>query len=164
MTIARPLVLAILLGACSPRAQVATSSGQPVAAPGQDTAEVREALLRLESEWTAAHVSHNPGVLDRLLADEYVGITANGDFWPKAEEIAMTRAGTAVDPAASISAQPLDSVRVRLYGDVALMSSRLSEQGPDSSGSAARHYYYTSAYVWRTGRWQAVMGHVSSGH
>ncbi|MBA2713924.1 MAG: nuclear transport factor 2 family protein [Rubrobacteraceae bacterium] len=157
----RTLLLLALLAACAPRAQVATDSDRSRAAPGRDTVAVREALLRLEAEWTAAHVSRDPAALGRLLADEYVGVTATGDFWPKADEIAMTRAGSAVDPAASTSSQPLDSVRVRVYGDVALMTARITDKSGDRSRPAAQHYYYTSAYVWRGGRWQAVMGHVS---
>jgi ketosteroid isomerase-like protein len=120
---------------------------------------VRQELLRLEKAWAAAHASGDTAGLGRAMVEEYAGVTATGDFWPKAEEIAQTRAGTASDPAAADATVPLDAVRVHLYGDVALMTSRITE--PGARGSAPRHYYYTSAYVWRDGRWQAAMGHVS---
>jgi ketosteroid isomerase-like protein len=126
----------------------------------RDTTSVRAALLRLEDQWASAHASRDPAPLDRLLADEYVGVTATGDFWPKAKEIAMTRAGSAADPASSNPSQALDSVGVKLYGNVALMTARVTEKAKKTSDAGSR-YYYTSAYVWRDGRWQAVMGHVS---
>jgi ketosteroid isomerase-like protein len=162
----RSILMLALVVSCKPSADATSDSARPAAVTAgaaqgatRDTAAVRQALLQLEQQWTAAHVSRDPAALDRILAEEYVGVTATGDYWPKAEEIAMTRAGTASDPAAASAAQAPDSVHVRLYGDVALMTSRIAEPGKGSAGP--RHYYYTSAYVWRDGRWQAVMGHVS---
>ena len=143
----RSILMLALVVSCKPSADATSDSARPAAVTAgeaqgatRDTAAVRQALLQLEQQWTAAHVSRDPAALDRILAEEYVGVTATGDYWPKAEEIAMTRAGTASDP-------------------VALMTSRIAERGKGSAGP--RHYYYTGAYVWRDGRRQAVMGHVS---
>jgi hypothetical protein len=47
----------------------------------------------LELEWRQAQVTNNVAELDRLLSDDYLGVTANGTLETKADELTKRRGG-----------------------------------------------------------------------
>src|SRR5215510_8366170 len=78
-----------------------------------------EALKQLERDWSAATVRHDPPVVERLLADDYVGIDGRGITTTKADEIAEAKGPdpSLPPPVTRVTAEEMVDLTVRLYGD-----------------------------------------------
>ena len=86
--------------------------------PKRENRVVHKQIETLEMEWRQAQVDNNITVIADLLADDYVGITANGTIETKSQAIAQRKAGTI-----RITTLDLDDLKVRLYGDTAVVTS-----------------------------------------
>ena len=73
----------------------------------------------LELEWRQAQLTNDIPEVDRLLADDYLGISANGTLETKADELASRRGGSL-----HITQLDLSDIKVRIYGDTAVVTSR----------------------------------------
>jgi ketosteroid isomerase-like protein len=105
----------------------------------------------LEAQWRQAILTNNVGALDHLLADDYLGITANGTLETKADAIALRRAGTI-----KISElQPKDT-KIHVYGDTAVVTSRVDLTGTSGDRDISGVYHYTRVYNRRDGQWKVV--------
>ena len=70
------------------------------------------ALIALENEWLAN--LHNPAVLEKILASDFVHPLPIGDFVTKAQHIQFSSA----HPPPPNQKQRFDQMQVRVYGDV----------------------------------------------
>ncbi len=105
----------------------------------------------LEQDWRQALISSNVTALDRLLADDYLGVTANGTLETKADLLALRRGGTV-----RISELNLSDLKIRVYGDTAVVTSRAELTGTNGGTDISGHYRYTRVYNRREGQWRIV--------
>jgi ketosteroid isomerase-like protein len=104
------------------------------------------------------HGRRDRSALEQFLADEFTMVTNRGSVSDKAQwlENMLERVGREVMPPEFLD------VRVRVYGDAALMTSRdilwATFDGKDWSGEL----YLTDVWVRRDGRWQLVRRHASN--
>src|ERR1700761_2156078 len=105
----------------------------------------------LESQWRTALVQNDVATVNRLLADDYLGINPNGTLETKADALAQRRSGTV-----KISAIEPDNVKVRVYGDTAVVTSRVDVVGHDGDRDISGRYHYTRVYNRRSGEWKIV--------
>jgi ketosteroid isomerase-like protein len=105
----------------------------------------------LESQWRDAILTNNVAVLDRLLADDYLGITANGTLETKADALAIRRSGTV-----KISALQPKDMKIHVYGDTAVVTSRVDLTGTSGDRDISGLYHYTRVYNLRDGQWKVV--------
>ena len=89
--------------------------------------------------------------MDKLLADDYIGIGANGTIQTKPETLAMHRNGTL-----HIDQLDLTDTRVRVYGDTAVVTSKATLTGTNGDHSMNGEYRYTRVYNRRSGQWKIV--------
>lgn len=87
-----------------------------LAAASADTAAIRAA----EDGWNAAYITGDTGFLDRLLADDYVSVGANGVDHDKAANFASARAYAAAHPGATRTPLPASST-LQVSGDLAIV-------------------------------------------
>ena len=117
-------------------------------APGQS---VEQEVMQMEREWTEAPMHHDATPLERIVADDWVGINWDGKTYTKAQIIGDIKSG-----AFRMDSVTLDPIKVRVFGDTAVATGGDTEksqyQGKDSSG----HYVWTDVYLKRNGHWQAV--------
>ena len=107
-------------------------------------------IEKLERELFAAYQRRDGKGLDRILDADYLFIAANGQVrtreavrnfsWPHYQRLM------------------LDEVQVRVYGETAVLTSRVSIQGEDDSDGVSGEYRNTRVYVRQRGRWRAVSG------
>jgi len=114
-------------------------------------------LIKLENEWRDALVKHDWAFLDQILADDCIWTDPDGNVWTKAQFLASLKSGEDV-----LTAAVADEIRVRVYGDAAVVTGRttVKEQykGKDISGQ----YQWTDMWVKDyAGRWQCVASHSS---
>src|SRR5437764_9157967 len=142
------MILRILLGGLVAVSVVRAQSPSP---GNQDQA----ALIALENEWLAN--LHNPAVLEKILASDFVHPLPTGDFVTKAQHIQFS--STHLPP--PNPKQRFDQMRVRVYGDVGIVNGIVlttDEQGPSRTGAnpEVERSIFTDVFVRRNGRWEAV--------
>ena len=105
----------------------------------------------LESDWRQAQLSNNVTEVDRLLADDYLGISANGTLETKADELTRRKSGSM-----HITQLDLSDVKVRIYGDTAVVTSKADLVGKSGDRDISGRYRYTRVYSNRDGQWRIV--------
>jgi ketosteroid isomerase-like protein len=108
-------------------------------------------IENLESQWRTAVMQNDVATVNRLLADDYLGINPNGTLETKADALAQRRSGTV-----RISSIDPDNVKVRVYGETAVVTSRVDVVGHDGDRDISGRYHYTRVYNHRDGEWKIV--------
>jgi ketosteroid isomerase-like protein len=140
MFIAAILAATVLLGGAEPP-------------PGSRESEV----VASERAWSQAYLRHDLPAISRLLADDFVGIDGRGVVSDKVAELEEARppASGSTDPV--LVGEQLSDVRVRIYGDVAVLTAVNTARFSDST----IRYRRTTVWVRRGDRWQCVSFHGS---
>lgn len=105
----------------------------------------------LEEQWLNGVVQNDVATANRLLADDYLGINPNGTLETKADALAQRRSGTV-----KISSIEPNNVKVRVYGDTAVVTSLVDVQGHEGDHDISGRYHYTRVYSRRDGAWKIV--------
>jgi ketosteroid isomerase-like protein len=112
-----------------------------------------EQLIQMERDWSQADVKKDAAALNRILAEDWIGIDFQGIVLTKAEVLSQVNLHS--DATATESTE-LGEMKIRIFGNTALVSGTEIEKseykGKDSSGK----YIWTDVFVRRNGRWQAV--------
>jgi ketosteroid isomerase-like protein len=114
------------------------------------------ALRQLDQERIQAQIGADAAALDRLYAEDFIGIGPSGTVRTKAQVIADFKSG-------SLRFQSIttDDVQWRVYGDTAVETGRSTMNGQDRSKTVPRDNRFTRVWVKRQGRWQLVTNHYS---
>ncbi|MEP6699352.1 MAG: nuclear transport factor 2 family protein [Verrucomicrobiota bacterium] len=113
-------------------------------------------LKALEEHWEASLATHDASVIEKVVANDFVGTSSGGRLGSKATLLAeMRRDKNTYKSAAS------RQMSVHVYGsNVAVVFGTAKESGTDPSGRAfARTYRFTDTWVKRGGEWQCVAAH-----
>ena len=130
------------------------------ALPHRDTHAIHKEIEALEQQWRQAIISNNVSEMDHLLADDYIGISANGTVETKAQALALRKAGTV-----RITALDLNDLKVRVYGDdTAVVTSKADLEGTNGQSDISGNYRYTRVYNQRLGQWKTVSFEASRIH
>ena len=133
---------------CSPARAIPVP---PVPFSHHDSAQMHKVIEGLEQDWRQAILSANLQAIDHLLADDYLGVTANGTLETKADLLAMRRSGTV-----KFSQLDLSDLKVRVYGDTAVVTSKAEVAGSNGGTDISGRYRYTRVYNRRDGQWRIV--------
>ena len=106
------------------------------------------ALIALENEWLAN--LHNPVVLEKILASDFVHPLPTGDFVTKAQHIQFM----STHLASPNRRQRFDQMQVRVYGDIGIVNGLVLTT--DEQGHEVDRSIFTDVFVRRDGRWEAV--------
>lgn len=126
---------------------------------GRDTAQAREAVVRLQAELAQAFVRGDPAPAERILASDFVGVSMDGLSETKAQAVAKIRSDSATVAGTTLQT---DTTDVRIYGDAAVVRTSGTLRARSGQQSATRRFRTTDVFVWRDGRWQLAVAHVSS--
>ncbi len=104
-----------------------------------------------EIQWTEAVVSGDVSVVQRILADDFVGVDpSDGHPYNKREEISSTR-----QERGEYISDHLADVKIRFFGNAAIAQG--SESWERRTGKPRRgRFVWTDTWVLRNGRWQIV--------
>jgi len=119
--------------------------------PGQAALGAEQELVKLELDWSAALTKPDLGFLDRIMAQDITWTDPSGTVWTKDQTLAVLKSGEDV-----VSSLVSDEMKVRIYGDAAVVTGRDTIQerlrGKDVSGV----YRWTDTWIKIDGRWQCV--------
>jgi len=122
--------------------------------PPTDEAAVLSALTDLEQEWTVANINADKKKLDRILADDYVGVT-DGKSEGKAEYLKTIQRDTLIQK------WKFEDLKANLSSDRATLTGTLHVEVKDEQGQIRpAAFRFTDKFVWRDGRWQATSSEV----
>jgi ketosteroid isomerase-like protein len=127
--------------------------------PHKDTHAIHKEIEALEQKWREAIISNNVTEMDHLLADDYIGISANGTVETKSQALALRKAGTV-----RITQLDLNDLHVRVYGDTAVVTSKADLEGTNGQSDISGNYRYTRVYNKRLGEWKIVSFEASRIH
>ena len=126
------------------------STEEDTTPPPTDEAAVLSALTDLEHEWTVANINADKKKLDRILADDYVGVT-DGRTEGKAEYLKTIQRDTLIQK------WNFENLKVNLSSDRATLTGTLRVEVKDEQGQIRlAAFRFTDKFVWRDGRWQAT--------
>ena len=103
---------------------------------------VHKEIEGLEFEYRQALLSDDVSAMDRLLADDYLGISANGTLETKADVLALHRSGKL-----KITGMILSDIKIRVYGDTAVVTSKADLTGTDGERDISGHYRYNACLL-----------------
>ena len=95
----------------------------------------------MEEQWRQAQLTDDVGAMDRLLSDDYVGISMNGEVTTKAQQLDRLRSRSLV-----LTKIERSDVKVKILGKVAIVTSLASVEGMDDGLSITGLYRYTRVY------------------
>lgn len=162
------LPLLLIAAACSPASDGAAAgkrsdAAQHAAAPSavRDTAQAREEVLRLEKELFQSLVKGDTAAPQRILAEEYVGVSGDGKIETRPQAVAARHRDTTSRSAFVPDDIQFDSTTVQVYGDAALALVRATARGRSGGQSMTVSLRNSDMFVRRDGRWQLVSSHLS---
>jgi len=116
-----------------------------------DAAET--ALPALEAQWMQAWLDKDRATCEAILADDFLLTSARGMLLDKSAWL-----DGAMGPIRGTSFA-WDEVRVRSFGDVAIVHARTRQQATVGDQDWSGAFLVTDVWVWRDGRWQVVSRH-----
>jgi ketosteroid isomerase-like protein len=119
--------------------------------PEQAATPEEQELIQLERTWDAAFVAKDMRFIERVLADEFVATYGDGTRGDKAAEMTQT-----LDFDQRVDSSVLDSFRVRIYGETAVVWFSRHMTGPKAGKITSVTYRFVDVFVKRAGRWQCV--------
>ena len=125
----------------------------------QKSAEVSKAegvLLAMEKTWTDAIQKKDLAAVNLLLAEEYMIIDDEGLVRDKATTLSRLKSSDN-----DISTAVVDELKVKLYGNVAVVTGRQTEKSVEKGKNTSGSYRYTDVWVKRGSGWQVVNTHES---
>jgi hypothetical protein len=108
----------------------------------------RAYIRQSESDWAESVVANDAGVLERILADDFVGVDIDGSHYSKADAIKDYRSQPS-----EFASNHLSEVEIRFYGDAAVAQ---GNEGWKKKNGAAGKFVWTDTWVKRGGKWQIV--------
>ena len=139
----------LLLGACSfPAAGRNSKPGKP---------DYKRQVEQLEEQWRVAQLNGDLATMDKLLSDDYVGITMRGQVVTKVQQLERMRTGKFV-----LTKIELNDVKVKMIGMTAIVTSQAEVEGTNEGNSMHGTYRYTRVYtrlpsgVWKITNFEAT--------
>jgi ketosteroid isomerase-like protein len=107
-------------------------------------------FVQIEQQLARAWLESDRAAIDRIIAADWTTISITGQLFTRAEVMAdFFRDGKSV-----IAAMTIDDVRVRLLGEVAVVTGRTVARGTGSEVDVVLRF--TDVFALRDGRWQIV--------
>lgn len=117
---------------------------------------IGDELLALAHEWDRSMVENDADAIGRYMADDWTIIGSDGSLGDKASFLGLVSSGVL-----SHDVMKSDDVRVRVYGETAVVTSR-GVSGGTYQGQPFREVERVSCvFVREEGRWRCVLTHLS---
>ena len=139
------------LAACSAERKPAAQANEQAASQRPSDAESEAYMRKAEEDWANLAVKANPGLMDRILADDYVGVSSENRVVNKASYL---KAQATEKYTGRFVSSKLDYVNYRHFGDTVLAQGAESVKRAD--GTPDLRLIWTDVWMWRDGKWQVV--------
>jgi len=124
---------------------------------GQRQSSVEQAIRQLDHERIQAQIGADAMALDRIYADDFIGIGPSGTVRTKPQVISDFTSGEL-----KFQSITTDEVQVRVYGETAVETGLSTMVGQDKGKIVPRETRFTRVWVKQKGRWRLVANHYST--
>jgi uncharacterized protein (TIGR02246 family) len=118
---------------------------------------VEQVIRKLDNERIQAQIHADAAALERIYADDFIGVGPSGTVRTKPEVISDFTSGEL-----KFQSITTDDVRVRVYGNTVVETGRSTMSGQDKGKNVPRDTRFTRVWVKQQGRWRLVANHYSS--
>ena len=131
--------------------------GQKQSARGTHRTSVEETIRKLDNERIQAQIGADAVALNRIYADDFIGVGPSGTVRTKAQVISDFASGDL-----KFQSITTDEVQVRVYENTAVETGLSTMSGQDKGKAVPRDTRFTRVWVKEQGRWRLVANHYSS--
>ena len=135
----------------------AIASGQEQGANRDPKKMVEQAIRKLDNERIQAQIHADAAALERIYADDFIGVGPSGTVRTKPQVIADFTSGNL-----RFQSITTDDVRVRVYGNAAVETGLSTMNGQDKGKAVPHDTRFTRVWVKQRGRWRLVANHYST--
>jgi ketosteroid isomerase-like protein len=112
--------------------------------------------LAAEEKWTAAYKERQINILSSLLAEDFVITVEDGNTYSKAGYITHS-----ADSSVRVEVAELSDLRVRVHGNVAVVTGAYHERGQSNGKPYEYHDRLTDVWMKVGNTWQVIASHYS---
>ncbi|MEY2482691.1 MAG: hypothetical protein QOK24_1219 [Verrucomicrobiota bacterium] len=145
------LLIAVLVLSVAP-----VCEGQKQSASGSDRTSVEETIRKLDNERIQAQIHADAAALDRIYAEDFIGIGPSGTVRHKPQVLSDFTSGHL-----KFQSITTDEVEVRVYENTAVETGLSTMVGQDQGKAVPRDNRFTRVWVKQQGRWRLVANHYS---
>ena len=131
--------------------------GQEQGTSRDQRSSVAQAIKQLDNERIRAQIGADAAALDRIYADDFIGVGPSGTVRTKAQVISDFTSGDL-----KFQSIVTDEVQVRVYDNTAVETGLSTMSGQDKGKAVPRDTRFTRVWVKQEGRWRLVANHYSS--
>ena len=131
--------------------------GQEQNAKGNHITSVEETIRKVDNERIQAQIHADAVALDRIYADDFIGVGPSGTVRTKPQVISDFTSGNL-----KFQSITTDEVQVRVYENTAVETGLSTMVGQDKGKAVPRDTRFTRVWVKQQGRWRLVANHYSS--
>jgi len=103
--------------------------------------DVKRQVELLEEQWRTAQLASDAATMDKLLSDDFIGISMSGQVSTKAQQLDRVR-----EHKLTLSKIELSDRKIKLIGGIAIVTSRAEVEGINENGSVKGTFRYTRVY------------------
>ena len=115
-----------------------------------------EQLLAVAHAWDRAMIGNDPESIGRFMADDWIIVGPDGSVGDKAGFLTLVASG-----ALTHDVMTSEDIRVRVYGDAAVVTARGVSGGRYQSQPFREVERSSSVFVRQQGEWRCVLTHLS---
>jgi ketosteroid isomerase-like protein len=116
---------------------------------GSHDTNIEKDLIKLQRELVQALPKRDASAFDRIEADDFVFTDPEGTLRTKSQDIEALKSS-------SIQSAEADDMKVRLYGDAAVVTGRLTCKGTYGGKDITGQYRFTDTWINQEGKWRCV--------
>jgi ketosteroid isomerase-like protein len=119
--------------------------------------DAKRQVEALEEQWRQAQLAGDVAAMDKLLSDDYIGISMTGQVNTKMQQLDRMRMHKV-----SLTKLDLEERQVKLIGSIAIVTSRAEVEGTNDGANVKGTYRYTRVYqrlpsgVWKITSFEAT--------
>jgi ketosteroid isomerase-like protein len=103
--------------------------------------DAKRQVEALEEQWRTAQLAGDVAAMDKLLSDDYIGISMTGQVNTKAQQLDRARSHKLV-----LTRLDLGEVQIKLVGSIAIVTSRAQVEGTNDGTPVLGTFRYTRVY------------------
>ena len=123
---------------------------------GTQRSNIEQVIRQLDGERIQAQIGADAAALDRIYADDFIGVGPSGTVRTKKQVILDFTSGTL-----RFQSITTDEVQVRVYENTAVETGLSTMDGQDKGKTVPRNTRFTRVWVKQQGFWRLVANHYS---
>lgn len=149
--------LLVVLAACTVFCVCVTAFAQPHHPKGDPKRVERTQIEAIEQQWRTAQLNDDVAAMDKLLSDDFLGITANGEVNTKQQFLDRMS-----NRAITLKTLDMSEQKIKLVGQVAIVTSLAQIDGTADGEPLTGRFRYLRVYqrlpggLWRVTNFEAT--------